>query len=226
MLLLVLLFAIMIIFIIISLMKKLLKIAFILAVIFVILFLVTGGTIMGDFSRIKQSIPTASKIVLLENDGNIITGFIDDDGIVLITNDEVNLLSILYGDKDLEQIKGEYSKLYIIKSSKLGDIEINNKQVTLSQLNDFFLNGLEISSITFEDIALGIDLKNDQYRYMESAAFAYIYENDLRMTKSPLSFFKGYKEGKIIVHPETIFFKFTKVIPLSWIDEKLNKLKV
>jgi hypothetical protein len=38
-------------------------------------------------------------------------------------------------------------------------------------------------------------------------------------------FFKKYKEDDIVVYPETIFFRFARLVPISWIEGNINKLK-
>lgn len=214
------------VFLIISVMKKLLKIALIFAIIFVILFFVTGGSIISEFSNLKDKINNEPAIVLLENDGDILTGFVDLKKLELLDKGKIASINSLYSDNKLKEIKEDNYKLFVIKTSVLNglqDVKINNKDVSAQQIYDFFVKDQEITQITAEDIFLEIDVLD---KISDKAVlFAYLYKKELKITKSPILFFKNYKKGKIIVYPETIFFRFTKIIPLAWIDEKLNKLK-
>lgn len=198
--------------------KKIFKIGIIILAVLLILVIVTGGSIIKDFSSLKNKITNSSTIVLLENNGEVITGFIDKNEVLPV---DISSINQLYQKKSLGDIKNSNFKIFIIKTAALKNASINNKEVTNKQLVDFFINNKQISSITPGDIALdkrisGLDDK--------SALFAYVYKNGLSITSSPVYFFEKYKEGSIIVYPDSIFFKFTKLIPLSWIDGKLNIL--
>lgn len=208
------------IFLVITIAKKLFKIALVIGAIFLILFFITGGSIISDFSNIKDKVGS-SNLVLLADEG-ILTGFVQEDGYKGLSDAEIARLDGLYMDNKLEEMKQDYYKLYIFKMSTLKEAEINNKEVNKEEMKDFFIQGEGITQITIEDILLTVNISNHN---MESALFAYLYDDELKMTSSPIEFFKSYKEGELMVYPETMFFRFTKIIPLSWIDEKLNNLK-
>lgn len=227
-LLLLILFVLAIIFFIISIIKKVIKIAFILAVIFVILFLVTGGSIMSDFNKLKEKIENSSALVLLEDRGEIITGFIDIGSILLLDSEALSAANDAYKKNELKKIQENHYKIFIIKPtvlSELTEIKINNKKVTHQEALGLLLENNPILQITFEDFTADLEIANKETRNMPAALFADLYEKEIKMTKNPIFFFKNYKEGEITVYPETIFFKFTKLMPLSWLDANLNKLK-
>ncbi len=211
---------ILIVFFIISIMKKLIKIGLIFAIIFIILFFITGGSIMNDFSNIKGKITNSPSIVLLENEGDIITGLIDGEQYQPLDDAEIALINGLYNEKKFKEILEDNYKLFVIKSNALDELNgttINNKEVSTQEIKDALISDKDIPQITPEDIAVEIDIDDET-----TALFAYVYDKEIKLTKL---FFENYKEKKIIIYPETIFFKFTKIIPLSWIDSKLNKLK-
>ena len=216
---------ILVLFIAISIIKKLFKVAFILGIIFVILYFITQGAILNDFDKIKNVLPGSSVEVLLDNDGDIIAGFTENKTIELLENKELVVATELYLEGKLKELKGNNYKLFIIRIESLKEIEkikINNKEVLGEELIKFFIENVPIESITLEDITIELDIEGTN---MKSALLAYLYEKELKPSKSPIFFFKNYKEKNIVVYPETIFFKFTKIIPLTWIDEKINKLK-
>ena len=185
-----------------------------------------GGSIIGDFTNLKNRLNIEPSIAILSQDGTVIAGFVDREDFKIYKPTELNELQSLLDDQKLEEIKGDNYKLFIYDVSvikQLGNIEINNKPVTSDELYNFFTTGKEISQITREDLLLGTGLPSDED--YKGTLFAYLYEKELKPTKSPILFFKNYKDGNIIVYPESMFFKFTKIIPLSWIEGKLNKLK-
>ena len=220
------LLSVLLLFLIIGIVKKLLKIVIVLGIIFLVLLFITNGAIINDFNNLKDKLPTSSTIVLLEKDGSIITGFLEKEGIHYpMDNAQIALNNGLYKEGKLDDIKGDNYKLYIIKSQVLdglSDIEINNKLVLLGDLKEFLLLDKSLNSITFEDLLLDVDIERGD---MGAAVFAYLYETELKISKSPIYFFKNYKADNIEVYPETAFFKFAKMVPLQWMDEKLNKLK-
>jgi hypothetical protein len=217
---------IVLVMIIAGLVMKLVRPIIFLAFIFLILFIFTSGTIVKDFFDIRDKVGTNTNIALMEKDDDIIAGFVESEEFNLFDTEELAELDILYDNGELGEIRGGHYKLFILDAKKFRDIdgmEINNKMVTGELLYHFFANDEPIASITYDDLLVdpGIEERSD----MKSALFAYLYKNDLKLSKSPIFFFESYKEGSLIVYPETMFFKFTKVIPLKWIYEKLDNLK-
>ena len=213
------------IFTVVFIIKKVAKVAFVLGVIFIVLFFITRGAVLRDFNQLSDNIQGSPNMVLLENKGEIVAGFIKGEKIILL--DDFALINELYNKNDLKEIKGDNYKLFVLNLSLIGELErigVNNKPMTYEEISDFFVSDVSIDSITFEDLALKLDFEEGSID-MKSAVFAYLYETEFKMTKSPLLFFKNYKDGAIKVYPETMFFRFSKFIPLGWIDEKLNKLK-
>jgi hypothetical protein len=215
------------IFFVLSIMKKLIKFAVIVGLIFLVLFLITGGSIMGDFDSLKEKVSMSPNLVLFEDEGNILTGIVDSEKISLLDESEIALLDGLYSENKLEKMKEDYYKVFIIKTvviEELEAMEINNKEVTSDDMLDFFVDNKPIVSITYEDLLLDLEVEEGN-RNNKAALLAYLYEKELKITKSPIDFFENYKQKEIIVYPETIFFKFTKIIPITWIKGKLNKLQ-
>ena len=210
-------------FLVMSVFKKLLKVALILGLIFLILFFVTRGSIT-DYNLIKEKIPSNATIVLLEVDGEIATGFVKDKEFDLLI-EEIPDINEKYILNKYDKILGDNYKLFIFDVElflEMEDIVINNKDVTTQQIYDLYTTELDIFQITVEDLLLTVDTEE---RDMKALMLAYLYENELKMTKSPIIFFKNYKNGLIKVYPDSMFFKLAKFVPLSWVEEKINKLK-
>jgi hypothetical protein len=218
---------ILLVFIIIMVIKKLVKWVFFSAIIFLLLFILTGGAITNDFNMLRQKIENSSNIVLLENNGSILTGLIESRNVTFLSSNELEAIQISFNQNNFSDIRKNNGKLFIIKLkviSRLQKLEINNKQVSWQEVNDFYLRNKNVGSITYEDLILDPKISWNN-RNMRAALFSYIYISDIKITKSPIFFFENYRNMYIIVYPDTIFFKFTKIIPLNWIDEKINKLK-
>ncbi len=205
-----------------SLLKKLLKIALIFGVIALVLMLVTKGSIDRDFLSFQNNMGR-EKMVLLEDNGKILAGFVDKKNFTLFG--DVASLNALYKESNLEDMKKGYYQLLIFNIKNMPNIKVNNKLVSHEQIENFYSEGDEISSITFEDLLLEIDVENPEQKNMQAALFAYLYERELKMSKSPLQFFSSYKRGNIKVYPESLLFQAVKILPLSWMEENINKLR-
>ncbi|MBD3164553.1 hypothetical protein GF323_05085 [Candidatus Woesearchaeota archaeon] len=206
--------------------RKLLKWAVILVIIFIILFIITGGSIMHDFNNIKNRINSEPAMVLLEFNGDIIMGFRDSENYVLFSPEEISEIAGLYEKNMLEDIRGNNYKVFILKSpllKEIDNVEINNKKVTGDELYNYLIAGETLERISIEDITLDIDISDKDNK--QAAVLAYAYDKKVKVISSPIFFFNNYKQDNIEIYPETIFFRFAKIIPLSWIDENINKLK-
>ena len=204
-------------FIALSVLRRLLKFAFFLAIIFLLIFLATGKSINQDFALLQEKLRHEPTLVLLEKEGAYTAGFTEGKDIYLLSDAE---LAVLSG-------KGTSYEMAIVISTAFFKNEsyvVNNKPVNGAQLSDYYTYGIPIESITFEDF-YEIDINNSERRNMKSGTFAYVYEEYIRPSQNPLVFFRAYQDGEIIVEPETPFFSFAKLMPLAWIEEKLNKLK-
>jgi hypothetical protein len=213
------------IFFVISIIRKLIKLAIFAVIILAVVSLVANGVIQDDFLKIKEKIGSSKQIVLLEDNGEIISGFVDNNEIMFFEDKELGQLTQYYNKKDFDMIVGENYKLFVVKMaaiSGLQDVKVNNKQVSVKDIEGLLLSGGQIASITYEDFMTDLKMEKSD---MKNGMFAYLYYNYIKITKAPVFFFNNYKEGNMIVYPETAFFKFVKLVPLAWIEEKINKLR-
>ncbi|MBR9699658.1 hypothetical protein GOV09_04335 [Candidatus Woesearchaeota archaeon] len=218
---------ILVIFLALSLVKKLIQWAVVAAALIIIISVFTNINIEKDFLRLKQGEGETS--IILVHDGDPFMGFTRTDGIEFLD--------------DLDIDCGPEHKIYTYDTKLFESLEtvtINNKEVSGEQIYALFEDDQLISSLTYEDFLVGVDFEDPKKtdkdlvygvdfgvtpEVYKRGLFIYLHEKELKMTKSPLQFFRLYKEDLIEVCPETIFFTFSKIVPLSWIDEKLNKLK-
>jgi hypothetical protein len=198
----------------IGIIKKVLKVVLIIVFVFVILFLVTSGGILNDFNAIKEKVSDSAALVLLEDNGKIAYGFTDDKEIKFLTDDELTAVNKNYIDKEFSKIKGNNYKLFIVKYPVFEDIDsimVNNKEIGYADINELYRYDTPILSLTYEDLILDTKIEQADFKH---ALFAYVYTHNIKLSRSPVFFFKEYKKGNIIVYPETAFFKFAKLIPL------------
>jgi len=215
--------AILVIIFFFTIIKHLIKIAIVVAVIALVIFIFTKGTINQDAANVKADIPEP-KIILLEANGKILAGFADEKNLTLFEN--LDSINALYKDKKLKDLQSSYNQLIIYNLDYIPGVKINRKEVTKEEIIGLYMKDEDIASITFADLLLDIDIKNPDESNMNAALFAYIYEQELKMTRSPLEFFSSYKRGEMVVYPESIFFQAAKILPLSFMEENINKLKV
>ena len=218
------LLVVMLVLFLISILKKLLKVAFVLGVIFLIVFIITSGSIAFDFNDIKGKLSDSSKLILLSDGSDLMTGFIDYKGKTFFTASEFGSLNDAYKKDELINMTGENYKRFIFDVSvfkELPLIEINNIPLSGEEIYNFYVNDNPLK-ITLSDITEGDDsIQNDN---LKEALFAYLYDHELKITKSPLFFFKNYKDKAIEVHPETMFFKFVDAFPLGIISNTIDSI--
>jgi len=209
-----------------TILKKLIKIAIIFGIIFALIFFFTGGTIISDFSKLKENMNSEQKVFLSYNN-KFYAGFVYSGEYNPLDDLKLKEYETLYVDKKLSDIKENSYKVYVFNTDSLLEFEnfdVNNKLVKSTDVISYFVNDVKIPSITYADLVIDKNLNNISTS-MKNMLFIYLYEKELKMDKSPVIFFKNYKETEITVYPESLFFKFTKLIPLDWMKQKLNNLK-
>lgn len=194
-----------------SIIRKLIKIILICMLVFIVFVVIAGLSIVNDLGSLGERLGSGNEIVLLSYGENIVAGF--EKGKAL---DEKKL-----GENP--SFYGKNKTIFIVKAALLSKINstVNGKEVTGPELYSFFSENKEIKQVTIEDLhAEGIS-----ERSMRDALFIYIYGRHINATENPVFFFIEYRKGNIKVIPQTAFFRFAKIAPLSFLEEKINKLK-
>jgi hypothetical protein len=164
----------------------------------------------------KDNFGKAEKLFLLKGDNNVLTGFSMGD----MTNAE----SMGYLDKGeiegmqnkgIESITGDAWKLFMVDMRAfdgINELSLNEETRLTRQDLEGILKNDDISSLA------DVDIKEEEAK---AGIFAFLISQ--AFSSDPLFLLREYKEGNIIVYPETILFKTLKIIPPSLIESVMEK---
>lgn len=190
---------------------------------FLILFLasgVLGYLIYKDAMDFKDNFTISDNLLLLEDNGKILTGFVLHPGgePSILTSQQLNDFTNYYNSKQYGNMIGSNYKMFIIKMSAFkpeGTVDYDGQQLDRKRLIDSlrsdnpantYLQG--VSGAAQNNIADDATLK--------ASFFVILYTDDLGT--DPLNIIFKYKEGNIVIYPETIMFKIIKYMPLDIIS--------
>ncbi len=190
---------------------------------FLILFLasgVFGYLVYRDATDFKDNFTISDNLLLLEDNGKILTGFVLHPGgePSILTDQQLKDFTTYYNNNQYGNMIGSNYKMFIIKMSAFkneGTVNYNGQQLDRKRLidslrsdnpADTFLQG--VPNAAQNDVADDATLK--------ASFFVILYTNDLGT--DPLNIIFRYKEGNIIVYPETMMFKIIKYLPLDMVS--------
>ena len=194
----------------------------------VILLIIAATTffIYRDIADLKDNLKESTKKIILVDNDNVLTGFILKSQVGFLTGEQLEEFSAYLQNKAYSKVLGSSYRLMVFDIgiiSELGtdNIDINGKTITKSyaisalrsddpaaMLRDkkIYETNLEISKKDMEDRSR-----------VKAALFGIILSGEVLSPKNPLLLFSGFKEGSIIVYPETAVFKAANILPLSFI---------
>lgn len=222
---------------IIKLIKNTIKAIIIIISILLILLIIGTCFVYSDVNDFKQNFPTIPSLYLLEKNDQIVAGiygiFSEEELPSLASEEQLTSYQNSFQENDLEEIKGDYYKVFIINSNAFDSItEIKTADITLSKETIFnFLDSstpvddfLALKNIPREqrDEALAsLNVKNDAE--FKSLLFTLLF-GTLIQEQGPLFIFTQYKQGNIIIYPKTTIFMLIKKVPSSLLNKLLLKI--
>jgi hypothetical protein len=105
---------------------------------------------------------------------------------------------------------------------EMDSLLLGSVSVTGDEVYYFYSEGRDLAFNVDDLIVQEAKLATDS---LSKSLFAYIYQKELKLTKSPIMFFEEYKESNINIYPESTFFQFAKVVPISFIKDKVSAFK-
>jgi len=214
--------------------KKIIKGMIISGFILLIFLIVLGALIYTDGIKFQENIITTDSLFLFEDNKNIYTGFSakfseqysEDKKASSINTEELNIISKNYENEDLDSVKNEYYKVFIVNENTFEDlenIEIFNYNYSKKFIIDLIKSenpierfaddyskktGLKKEFI-IEDISKGIKDETEMKGMLFMRLFGTKIEN-----RGALFIIEEYKEKNIMVYPETSVFKAMKLTPM------------
>tara|TARA_Y100000310_G_C20553718_1_gene749449 strand:- start:465 stop:1118 length:654 start_codon:yes stop_codon:yes gene_type:complete len=190
------------------LIKKLLKIYFLLNLSMIVIILIFSFFIYNDVMDMKENFSKSSNLLLLEDNGKALAGFVMQEPPQILTEEKLDQYSTYLIDDDYSKVLGSSYKLLLI------DIEIisNLNQESFIVENEEFTKNEILTELRTSD--------NLEYR---TALFSMIFSNYIIGQGNVLYFLESYKKGNIFIYPETITFKLIKSVPLSLVRPAIEK---
>ena len=177
--------------------KKIFKLLYYAGIIITLLLAANLYFIYQDFRDLRENFGVSEKKVVLKDGSGILTGLLLNEDASLMTNQQLNDYSIYLKNNDYKKILDNSYKLMIfdveIISSLDNEIDLGYKAITPNE-------------------AVSI-LKSDASQEEKASLFSIILTDEILSSKNPLFFFSEFKEGNIIIYPETALFKTVKLVP-------------
>jgi len=192
-----------------GLFKKLFKLMFYAGIIISLLLAANLYFIYQDFKDLRENFGISEKKVILVDGNEVLTGLLMGEETDFLTNTQLSDYSYSLRNDDYEEILGDSYKLMVFD---IGIIENLDKDIDLG-----------IKTVTSDEAAA--TLKSDTFSSKDKAAlFSVILADEILTSRNPLFFFSEFKDGNIIIYPETALFKTVKLIPLSFIKDVGEKI--
>lgn len=213
--------------------RRFFRVASIVSTILFIVLGISAFIIYKDLNEFNEGFEQEEKLFLL-NDGNFIAGlevidFEDPRTIDYLSKEQLEIFYGLYQKGELGGIKGNSWKLFIVEASLLRSVE----QIEISE-GQYLTNEQAFRILRSNDPNL--ELYRILYGDVDESAIEKISEPELRsnifillfsslLHSDQTMFTKGFKNSKIIIYPETAYFKLVNIIPEKHLDTVTKAMK-
>lgn len=223
---------IVIIVVILKVFKSVFKALFTISTLFGVVFFIFMIILYQDVSDFQTNFPVSEKIFLLEENDELIAGFsgkfTEESQPDLVKASDLKSYQASYDADDLEAIKGDNYKLFIIKLNAFDDIkslEFNKDELSknfvinlfysdspINEYADYYIKERGISASASASVKSQLrDAFNSDAEF-KGMLFANLFS--LGMQKDPLFLFEEYKDDNIIIYEETMLFRTMDKVPL------------
>ncbi len=186
----------------------------------------TTFLIYRDIADLRDNLRDSTKKIIVVDNDKVLTGFVLRSQVRFLTGEQLEEFSAYLQDKDYSKVLGSSYRLMVFDIgiiSELGAdaIDINGKTIAKSSAVSILRSEepaamLKQHSINEDDLEISKNDMEDSSR-VKAALFAIILSDEVLSPKNPLLLFSGFKEGSIVVYPETALFKAANILPISFI---------
>jgi hypothetical protein len=217
--------------------KSVFKAFFLILLVAVVLIVAASYFVYKDVNDLSRNWPSSDKLLLLESDGDAeaaVHAALLEDTSSFVGDADFSAIKAAYSEEDLKSVKGSSYKVIIFNLETIAD-EIESQDIrmagaSLMSKSDAvrLLNSedalQELEAISAEQariIRLGDNLDSSQTK---SAVFSLML-TQLFMEKGGdimVYILSEYKEGRIMIYPETAVFRLINFLPDFIIDKVIN----
>jgi hypothetical protein len=217
--------------------KNVVKSILIILSILVLLVIASGLFISADANDFRANFAAIPSLYLLETDGQIVAGIygtFSEEGIPsLVGTEQLNSYQTSYQENDLANIKENYYKVFIIKSEAFDSItevrtdgETMPKQAIIDLIDsstpiDDFMEQRNIPQDRRSALMSNFQIANDDE--FKSFLFTLLIVESIE-EKGPLFIFTEFKQGNVIIYPESAITFFIKEIPFSLLNSLILRI--
>ena len=194
----------------------------------VVLLIIAATTffIYRDIADLRDKLNDSTKKIILVDKNEVLTGFMLKSQVGFLTGKQLEEFSANLQNKDYSEILGSSYRLMvfdvgIINKLQTDNININGKTITKAYAISVLKSdnpGAMLRDKRIYETSLKISKKDmEDNSRVKAALFGIILSGEVLSPKNPLLLFSGFKEGNIIVYPETAVFKAANMLPLSFV---------
>jgi hypothetical protein len=164
--------------------------------------------IFQDFKDLRENFSVSEKKVILKNEDKVLTGLLLNEDTDLMSNEQLTDYSSYLKNKDYEKILGDSYKLMVF------DVDIiSNLDAEIEFLDETITSDKAVTM-----------LKSETNPEIKAELFSILLADEILSSRNPLFFFSEFKNGNIMIYPETALFKTIKFIPVSLIKDIGKKI--
>ena len=179
--------------------KKLFKLMFYAGIIILLLMAANAYFIYRDFMDLRENFGQSSKEAMLVDGSKVITGIVLEGGsFETLSDQQLDEISSGLKNKNYEEILGDNYKLMILDADIVDDLD----------------NEVEVLGQTMSQKEIKKTLESGSSSE-KAALFAALLSKEIIANKNPLFFFSQFKDGNILIYPETALFKTVKLVPID-----------
>ncbi|HLD86653.1 MAG TPA: hypothetical protein VJB12_01175 [Candidatus Nanoarchaeia archaeon] len=212
------------------LLGKVLKVILVVSLLTVLLLGGIAFFVYKDVVDIKANAKEGLMVVLAD-DGNILSGFAIEDEPIFFTNEQLTALSSQYQKKEYKQMLGDRFKLFIVDAKmveELGDAPINSLGDSQEEETASIPASVALAALRSENPALvltpytgaqGID--GGDPSQIKGMLLGAIFTRHI--IQSPANAAEQLKKDNLNVYPETAVFKILHYVPTGLIKNLAGK---
>jgi len=224
-----------------------LKIISIIGLILTIIISIFGFVALKDAMEFKEKFPVEPNLFLLVDNTDILAGaknLMHEDDPIPITSEEKTVFQQFIDNNDYESLIGRNYKVFLVQMStfdkapegEIGDTGFTKKQAIEAleedSTKDWFID------MSLEKMDIPEELRDRAREQLEEEAFEeeapdeealrsnmfFLLLAAISETEGPTFIIKEYQAENIDVYPETILFKFIKIVPESVVEKLETKI--
>jgi len=200
--------------------KRIVKAIFIAGIVLTIAAIILGIAVFFDMRDIQSNFQTSPKLMLMEHNNEVVAGFIAEEEATSLTKEQILVFSDYLKADDYKKLLGENYKVLTYSVDLIESFD----DFSITILGTTFYKSEIVKIMKNEGKAKywAEELFITDYYELRNFLFSEIINQKLSGTENIIYFVDGLKTEEIKIYPESVVFKTIKVIPTSWVKERIK----